>query len=113
MCRHQTNRQDNKRRTTKNTQQHTTSKKNAKNKKEMHTRMLNYINQNGSKKYERNHKKNTNICNSCTHNRTFCTIHSFKSTKRCEIYYHKTEGLQLQNCPYHNSKKSFKLIIGW
>ena len=113
MCQHQKNKHNHTRRTQKNTQQHTTSRKNAKNKKKVYVRMLNYINQNGSKKHNENHKKNTNLCNSCTHLKTFYSIPSFKSTKRCSIYYCKTDTLHYRQCKYYNNKSKFELIIGW
>lgn len=73
---------------------------------------MKYINQSGSKKYERNHKNNTNLCKRCTHLKTFYTIPSLKSTKRCSIYYHKTETLHYRQCKYYNNKSKFELIIG-
>ena len=74
--------------------------------------MLEYENQVGSKKYERNHKKNTNLCNSCTHLKIFYTIPSMKTTKRCVKYGHVSTRCNFSNCKYYNNKRKFEIIIG-
>ena len=72
---------------------------------------MKYINQIGSSKNENNVKSDC-ICTSCTHLKTFYSIPSMKKSKRCSIYYCRTETLHYRQCKYYNNKRKFELIIG-
>lgn len=73
--------------------------------------MLKYINQIGSKKNTNNGKSGC-ICTYCAHEKQFVHFPSMKTTKRCGIYHHKTEGLHYRQCKYYNNKRKFELTIG-
>lgn len=73
--------------------------------------MLKYENQVGSKENRNQHNKH-NLCTSCTHHKTFLTLPSFKTVKRCKIYGTLSERCQFKTCKYYNSKPKFELIIG-
>lgn len=72
---------------------------------------MKYINQLGTKTLENNHNSGY-LCTSCKYNVKLYKLPSFKSTKRCTIYYHKTESVQFQRCKFYNPKRKTSFIIG-
>lgn len=74
--------------------------------------MLKYINQVGSGKHKINHEKNTNLCISCKHWKTFLSVPSMKTTKRCSKYGNVSTRCNFSRCKYYNNKRKSEIIIG-
>ena len=71
---------------------------------------IEYINKTGSKKNTQHHDGQYR-CTSCKYNKSFLTIPSLKTVKRCSKTGVKTKNLQFRTCKFYKNKKFPTTII--